>query len=454
MESGMHERKPMDERKLLAGLYAAGVALHLAFLALLLAVAPIDKWNWIGGDTGTYLEPAESFLSAGAFNRDGAPDCVRPIGYPLFLAGAIRLASALGADWRIVVYVAQAAIFALAYPAICFLGTALFGLGRRVALGCAAIAFLSGAFVAYVPIVLSDAMFATFLLAGVVCGVVAVRNASWLWACLEMAVVVGAAHVRPQLAIFPLAAAGIQWAYLRTRMERVDRRRKWIVASMLATTLAGVEAPALRNWVHHGVFTPSRLGASMYYDCLAKDVLRMKGQLARYDAFNARWQGLAPYEKLGERLAAKKKEAFAIFREYPLEAASHLPLYGVLNSIEMHWQSLFYLFRQTWYRDYEDGSVVWRPLPFLVSVPFTVFYGVAYLAALWQAYRFRRQPLVLASALLFLVPYAFCGMSYQGARYRLWLDPFVLLVAARTAAELARSLSVARGAEIRSGSVS
>ena len=76
-----------------------------------------------------------------------------------------------------------------------------------------------------------------------------------------------------------------------------------------------------------------------------------------------------------------------------------------------------------------------------------------YLAALWQAYRFRRQPLILISALLFLVPYAFCGMSYQGARYRLWLDPFVLLVAARTAAEMGRRLSAARDAEIQPRSV-
>jgi len=63
---------------------------------------------------------------------------------------------------------------------------------------------------------------------------------------------------------------------------------------------------------------------------------------------------------------------------------------------------------------------------------FNIVYGYVYIAAMLQVVAMRRQTYIIVSVLIFLVPYAFCATSYQGARFRLWLEPFVVLAAAAT----------------------
>ncbi len=360
-----------------------GIILHLTYLMFLCYLSPFDKWNWHTGDTLSYVRPAESFLLDGAFTVQGEPVYRRTIGYPLFLAGTLKAAEMTGVEWRVVVYVAQALTFALVYPAIFIIATTLFGLGRRPALVCVAVTVFSGAFISYVPVILSDALFATTLICGVACGLLALERRSLALGIAHLALITCAANVRPMLAFSPLAAVFMHWAFVKSRGWAEERGIRLLIAAMFVSTLVGVQTPSMRNWAHHGVFTPTEISSINLYDYLAKDVLKFKGQTDRYEETRERIQQLAGAENLEKRIAFRKQEALQVYNEFPLETAGFLGYFTVINSIEMHWQNFFYLFKQTWYRDYDDGSVLWSPIPFLFAIFFIIFYGNVYLAALW-----------------------------------------------------------------------
>ncbi|MDY0041480.1 MAG: hypothetical protein RBS57_14305 [Desulforhabdus sp.] len=336
----------------------------------------------------------------------------------------------LGTDWRQTLYSLQAVLFAGAYPAIFLIGRLLFGLQRRQALWGVAFIGLAGGFVSYVPVILTDGLFALVLVAGVACGLMSLASSGrgWLWGGAHIGLIMYAANVRPMLAFFPVAALCAHWALLREDRWKTNLNEKKTVALiMFAVTIIGVQTPALRNWFFNGVFTPSEIGSINLYDYLAYDVLKFRGDTARYEKIERRLDQLEGPEHVQDRIELRKKEALAVFRESPGVTAGHLIYYTVLNSIETHWQNLFYLWKKTWYRDYEDGSVVWSPLPFLLATAWIVVYGNLYGIALFALLCKSKELLVMGAVIFFLIPYGFCGTSYQGARFRLWLEPFIVL---------------------------
>jgi hypothetical protein len=422
-----------NENRMYGLLLAMGVSVHLLYLALLLHLMPLDQWNWAHCDTSSYQGPAQAFLQTGVFARLGVPDFTRTIGYPLFLAGAMDVAGRMSMDWRKVVYVLQAILFAFSYPAIYFLGRIVFGLTRRAAIGCVAFTLISGAFISYVPIILSDALFATALLVGTVCGFQALRQRSLAWGLAHIATVTYAMNVRPILGLYPFAVAAVHGAYIWSQGWSLDRSRRLLVVALGLGTLIGVQAPALRNWVHHGAFTPSENVSINLYDCLARDVLASKRQLQCYEPVHAQLTGWADHGLLKERIRLRTREALTVFRQYPVETAAFAVYYATMNTMEMHWNNtLFYLLRQTWHRDYADGSVQERPEPFILGLAFVVVYGYLYLAGAVYVVGRRKHPWVMVAGVLFAAPAAFCAITYQGARLRLWIEPFIVLAAAAT----------------------
>lgn len=404
-----------------------GVLVHAVYLFLLFQLVPMDHWNWQSGDTGSYIRPAESFLQEGVFARHGEPDYRRTIGYPLFLAGTLKLAEISGVEWRSVVYAAQALTFALAYPAIFVVATILFGMGRRPALACVALTMLCGAFVSYVPIILADALFATALICGVACGLLALERRSLAWGLAHLALITYAANVRPMLAFFPLAAIFMHWVFVKSRGWVEERGIRLLIVFMFVGTLVGVQTPALRNWMNHGEFTSTEITSINLYDYLAKDVLKFKGEMDRYEETRERIQQLAGTDNLNNRIEIRKHEALRVYKEYPFETAGFMVFFTVVNSIEMHWQNFFYLFKQTWYRDYDDKSVLWSPIPFLFAIFFIIIHGNIYFLSLLKLIISKINFFIILAIFFFLLPYAVCGTNYQGARFRLWMEPFVVM---------------------------
>jgi hypothetical protein len=411
--------------------FVFGLIIHLVYIGLLGFPYLTGSLHWSYADTHTYIEPAMSFLRTGMFTAGGAPDSFRTIGYPFFLSNAFRIAETTGMDWRMVVYLAQAVIFAVAYLAIYYLGRDVFGLSRRWAAGCVLFVLVSGIYVAYVPAILSDGLFAAMLIMGVACGFNSLQRKSLLWSVLHVLLITYAANVRPQLALYPVAALCMHWVYLKRDGQQNNRIKLYLILTMFLLAGVGVQTPAFRNLLNYGVFTPSEVASINLYDYLAKDVLQMKKQINRYEQVRRELTLHDDPGMLDERIAIRKREALRVYCDYPMETAAFMIFYEMLNSFETHWNNtLFYMFRQTWYRDYADGSVRWGPLPFAVAVLFVVIYGYVYSVALILAATIRRNYLLMVSILIFIGPFAFCSTSYQGARFRLWFEPLIVLAAA------------------------
>jgi hypothetical protein len=422
------------ERTIPLFLFLAGTILHLLYFGLIRTALPPAEWCWTWSDTDTYVQPAESFLRDGVFGRDGIPEYRRTIGYPLFLAFGMKTAAWTGIDWRTWVYVLQAVVFALAYPALYHLARRLFGLTRRVALACLALILTSGVFVSYVPVLLSDALFATAFITGISSGVAAIEKRSWAWALLHAALIAYAANIRPMLVLFSPAALILHGSLAGKLGRLAEPRVRRLLAGMFLLTLAGSQTPALRNKLHHGAWVASELGSNALYDYLAREVLRHQGREAIYQTGAAQIDRLEGPRNIGKRAAARKQEAVRVFMEYPLTTAAAMAYNELLNMVETHWNNtLFYMARQTWYKDYVDGSVRWSPAAFAVGLFFVMVYGVLYLAAGIRLIALRKRWAAVFAITLFLFPMAISATNYQGARFRLWLEPFVVLCAASAA---------------------
>ncbi len=418
----------MDGRRVYRLLFLGGVLVHLLYLCLLLRMAPADGGNWAYGDTGSYVASAEAFLETGMFARGGIPDYRRTMGYPLFVASAMWCAEATWGDWASWVYILQAFLFASVYPGLFFLGVEILGLSRRAAWSAIAFTVVSGAFISYVPVLLSDGLFATVLLTGVASGFRALQRRSLVWALAHTVLVSYAACIRPMLAFFPLAALCWHWAYLRRWGGAGDRRMHRLAAVMFLLTLIGVQNPALRNFTHHGVFTPSEIGSINLYNYLAHGVLQVHGEDRQFNEMCTTLDQMEGAEHLGNRIALRRKEALRVYGQFPGTTVGLASLHTILNSAEPHWQNVLYLFRQTWYQAY--GNVHRTRLAMAVAFVWVPVQGALMLLGLIQGFRWRTRPLLILGAAFYLLPYAFCATTYQGARFRLWWEPLWVIVAA------------------------
>lgn len=421
MNSGVH--------RTLWVLFAGGVILHITYLFLLARLLPWETWNWAHADTSTYLEPAQSFLETGTFVHQGQPDYTRTVGYPALLAAAQSLARLVGIDQRWIIYLMQALLLALAYPAVYYLGRTVVGLEHRWALAALAISLVFGPPVAYVPIVLSDALFTVLLLTGMACGFAALAKRSWTWSLVHILLITGAALVRPLLIVYPFAATGMHIAFLRTQAQCPQSGARKRIVTMFLLTLMGTQLPFIRVFIHHRIYTASELGSINIYEYLGKEALTLAGKGDRFLAVDKLLQERGLSDVLANRIRVRREQSFLVYKSVPSAVLIMAGHNLILNTLEPHWNNtLFFLFRTTWMDSY--GDVVHSFYPLIVAVVFIALYGMLYTAAfLWLVMRCRSL-LAIGSLLLFLLPYAISATSYQGARFRLWFEPLVILCAA------------------------
>jgi hypothetical protein len=201
----------------LAVLALAGVALRLWLML---------RWRpaFLGfSDSYVYLTNS----SEGFFN-----DSLRPVGYPLFLAGARSLSSSLSATTLL-----QHAM-GVASAGFAYLAGRRLGLGRWAALLPAAVLLLHGATMWFEHAILTESLFGFLVCAGLLAAALAAGGAGGPRAQIALAgaaglLVAGAGAVRTVgIALLPVLAAWLAWA-----LPAPARRR---VAAAGATALAGV----------------------------------------------------------------------------------------------------------------------------------------------------------------------------------------------------------------------
>jgi hypothetical protein len=409
-------------------IYLLGLALNLVYLAVLLSfdvsrrnLQPISLPEaptvWRFSDAGTYVRSARAFLATGVFaGSDGLPDAHRTVGYPAFLAGVM---AAGGANWVPWIWILQAVLFAFIYPALAFVAREWFSATNRQTGMLLLVYALIGAGWAYTPIPLTDQMFAVCLWGALALGTRAVRRGgigSWLG---HFALLGAAASIRPTLALFPLAFAALMFAL---RGQQPLRR----LAVVFAVQMLLCQAPALRNYVHHGVYIPSDVMVMNLSDYLAKNVLAFTGQPDTHAQAEPDWKE----RPLKERLAAQTEFAQTALTAHPFVAAGVLAVNLGLNTLETHWIQPMHFFRSSLHCDLKRWGVLSPGLKVFHAFWALIHAGLALAACcgLWQLVRQRRWAFLLF-VLVFTLPYLYGATDAQGARFRLYLEGLILMLA-------------------------
>ena len=408
--------------------YVLGLALNLAYLAVLLSfdvsrrnlqpvATPEIQTVWRFSDAGTYVRAARAFLQTGVFaGSDGLPDAHRTVGYPAFLAVVMTLG---GDRWVAWLWMLQAVIFAGIYPALVVVAREWFGATERQIRRLLLAYALVGAGWAYTPIPLTDQLFAVCLWSALALGTLAVRRGGAGFWISHFVLLGAAASVRPVLALFPLAFAALMFAL---RGARPWRRLVWVVAIQALLC----QAPAIRNYVHHGVWIPSDVAVNNLSDYWAREVMAWTGQPDLQPAAEAGWKELP----LNERLSAQMAFARSALTAHPFVAAGVLAVNFGLNTLETHWIQPMHFFRSSLHCDLKRWCALTPGLKLFHSI-WALINAVLVLAALagvWRLARARQWAWLVFIA-VFVLPYVYGATDAQGARFRLYLEALILMLA-------------------------
>lgn len=416
-------------------LFLAGLGLNLCYLLILLSCDP-SRENlfpptassptvWEHSDMGTYVRSARAFLATGVFaGNDGQPDCHRTVGYPALLAFAMTTGGSWWVQWT---WILQAAMAAAIYPALAYLAREWFGATHRQ-IGLLLLVYtLIGAGGVYSPILLTDQSFAACLWGSLALGTKAVRRggiAGWLGHFFLLG---AAASIRPTLALFPFAFSALMLALRRTGPES-SPKPAWIqlFAAVFAIQMVLCQAPAMRNYVHYGLWIPSDVVVNNLSDYLAKDVLIVTGELDAKSSIDDAWKDLP----LRERLGIQTEFARSVFAAHPFIAAGLAVINLGMNTVETHWIQTMHLFRSSLFSDLKRWSALPPSLKVFHSLWALVHAGLALAAGcgIWRLVRDRRWAFLLFIG-VFLLPYLYGATDAQGARFRLYVEGLVLMLA-------------------------
>jgi hypothetical protein len=421
------------------------VALLVLGLALLvLAICPQSRISlplpdktgfvenpWNGHDVNTYVNPAKKFLEYGEFSRDGKPDMHRTIGYPLFLA--IMMAT-FGKYWLIATYVVQIFIFSTLFPAAAVIYNSWFKNNPPSKFQPYYILLLSGVGISYVGQILTDQIFTSLLTLGIALGMISVIRRSWLFAFLHILIISFAAQIRPTLALFWIADLLFMLHVCSLWQVRFSGKIKAILlTTVIAICIAG-NAPAIRNYVNHRIFTATDIFSNNLAHYLAGPVLIGKNLGEDYLNERERMNQL-PDDK---RIAEQKRFAWNVLQQYPLEATKRVFYHFVWNLYEPHWEYILFVFGKgfaynSWFD--KNGNLRWS---IFLSIPFVLFYSFIYVLGCIGLLKLiqNRNFTLVAGIIVYLLPLAVSLINGQGARMRLCVEPGLIILACYSVSKL------------------
>jgi hypothetical protein len=414
------------------GVYLAGAGLGLLFLAALSA-SPLARANlqppegtyagnaWAGSDVMTYVLPARNFLRFGVFGEGTDPDVRRTVGYPFFLAAAMR---AFGEHWVTAVLVLQCLLAGLAYVAAFDLAVLLFPDRPRAPWLAVLLLVLSGAFLVTPPALLSDLPFAALFTVGTWLGIAGMARRRTWWVAAHLVVLAAAAQVRPTLVFYPIVDAALLWAIARRFGVSPERWARVAVGLSFAVLTAAGLAPTARNAVNHGYFRPSDVPDVNLFRQFARLVLLRSGDGDRYPALLAQ---VNAESGLLSRSRRQRELAMAVIREHPGPAAAQAGVQALAILGSSHWTRAARLFFA-------------RSLAWIAVVSGAFYAGVYLLYARWVWGLARRGDRLCAAVALtvpayFLVPSI---LHAEGSRMRLPVEALLLVGASGIAAPRSR----------------
>jgi hypothetical protein len=236
----------------LAAPVIAAAVVRLALLAFLLV--RIGPGALLHADTSSYLIPGRNLLLHGSFMADGAPDLMRPPGYPIFLA-ITSLAGVPAAA------VANVILSVFSVILVWRLGRMVFD-DPKIALGAAWIFAFEPASVSLATTLLSETLFLLFLLLSLERMTVFLRELHLPALAVAGLWLAAAIFVRPVSYYLPFALAGGLFLVL----ARVPGLRWKAPAVLLIGVLPWLGAWQVRNWLETGYSGFSSISeVNLYY---------------------------------------------------------------------------------------------------------------------------------------------------------------------------------------------
>jgi hypothetical protein len=378
---------------------------------------------WKGSDVLTYVRPARNFVEFHVFGQANVPDYHRTIGYPLFLS---LLMVSFGDMWLIGTFIVQALIFACIYPALNKTCKLLMDNSPRVAVLSFSFLILSGTFIALVPAIQTDLLFAVIVTIGIYFGLESVVRKSWFFLALHIAFIGYAAQVRPLLGLYPIVDAFVLIYVAFKRNNLFDASLRKLLAASSVCLFIICNLPSLRNYINYGFLMPTNVLSTNMYDYLAHRVLTRNGRLDEYQST------LGNNVDVREAIKTKERAALQIYKEYPITTLFQLGRNAIGILVRSHWTWATQFWGYSFQDNFEKGLMPKKKssVLFYIEVFFNVVYATIYLCLftymVWL-YRTRQFGLLLTVMVFlsyFLVPTFM--VDGAGSRFRLPVEGMIV----------------------------
>jgi hypothetical protein len=161
-------------------------------------------------------------------------------------------------------------------------------------------------------------------------------------------------------------------------------------------------------------------------DYLAKDVLSFTGEHARYAEAEAHWKD----RPLSGRVAEQAAFARRTFLEHPFVTLAAGTGNAAMNLLETHWIQALHFFRTSLHCDLKRWLALQPSQKAFHAVWALIHGGIAVAAGitLWRMAR-QRQWAWVVFTLFFALPFLYGATDAQGARFRLYIEGWLLMLA-------------------------
>lgn len=333
--------------------YLIGATLNFAFVIVLLSQSvtwknlqlPEGEYKeniWQGSDVMDYVNPARNFLKFGVFGTGIQPDADRTIGYPLFLSALMKV---FGKYWLRAVVFTQTFIFALMYPFLSVMARLLIAPSKAVINLSLLIWVFSAAYIATVPVLMSDLFFTVLFTIGLTLGLLSVVRESYLFLAGQLLFLGYAAQVRPILFMYPIVHLLVLCSIAKMYGSLRSRKTRAIITVSVALLLLLCNLTTLRNYIHYRLPEPTSGVSSNLFNSLGYEVLAAKGRLDRHKEMSDRAYSLPD---IRERAHLMEKYAAEIFMRYPLTTLKLMCTHAIPNLFSSHWNEIGRFWGYAW----------------------------------------------------------------------------------------------------------